>query len=463
MSKNKHQPDNLDRQVAKQVSLWISSLAILILTISIGFSLYLYHQSDREYIMTKLSKVQSQLDNELSVISTVVRDYAAWDDANDYTRSQDNTFVTNNFSANYMGYLNLNFAIIMSAPKQVLFATERLHQQKQHVTMPMHNDAILTRLANLEEWRTGFTIDKTTDYITMIDDKVTFLSIAGITDTQRQMHPKVMLILGRYLDSESMAKLERLTGVDISLSVSPPSLPSWQWQQQIAYKQLPNTPEPIWLTVSKSMDWQPRVVSIVALIGAVLLAMISCSWAVKRSIRQLVLARINTFVNIAQQSDDCNAKRWPDYGHNELDELANAFNNLLGRLILSRRRLKRQAVTDALTELSNRHALEKQLTTPLSAQEQFCMLIMDIDSFKLVNDSLGHAAGDQLLKVIARRLRDNMRDNDSIYRVGGDEFVVLLPQCNVEQALLRANQLLHIIEQPVLLWAMSLRCRVQLA
>ena len=131
MSKNKHQPDNLDRQVAKQVSLWISSLAILILTISIGFSLYLYHQSDREYIMTKLSKVQSQLDNELSVISTVVRDYAAWDDANDYTRSQDNTFVTNNFSANYMGYLNLNFAIIMSAPKQVLFATERLHQQKQ--------------------------------------------------------------------------------------------------------------------------------------------------------------------------------------------------------------------------------------------------------------------------------------------------------------------------------------------
>jgi len=85
---------------------------------------------------------------------------------------------------------------------------------------------------------------------------------------------------------------------------------------------------------------------------------------------------------------------------------------------------------DALTDLPNRRALVERIETVVHnakrAQEVFAVLFMDIDGFKTINDSLGHAAGDELLKAFARRLQHCVRDGDTVARLGGDEFVVLM-------------------------------------
>jgi diguanylate cyclase (GGDEF)-like protein/PAS domain S-box-containing protein len=94
------------------------------------------------------------------------------------------------------------------------------------------------------------------------------------------------------------------------------------------------------------------------------------------------------------------------------------------------RRTRREADTDALTGLANRRALERTLTSALTRAAArgriAAVLMLDLDGFKAINDSHGHAAGDAALREVARRLRRCVRERDLVARLGGDEFVVLL-------------------------------------
>jgi diguanylate cyclase len=97
------------------------------------------------------------------------------------------------------------------------------------------------------------------------------------------------------------------------------------------------------------------------------------------------------------------------------------------RLRGARARALEQALTDPLTGLRNRRGLDRTLARLAAAGTPFGLIHVDLDHFKRINDTLGHASGDAVLVEVARRLRAAVRDDDSVARLGGDEFVVLLP------------------------------------
>jgi diguanylate cyclase (GGDEF)-like protein/PAS domain S-box-containing protein len=103
----------------------------------------------------------------------------------------------------------------------------------------------------------------------------------------------------------------------------------------------------------------------------------------------------------------------------------------IAELVDAREHLDHIAHHDALTGLPNRMYLQKELSRTIARARQvpsaFALLFVDIDSFKTVNDSLGHSLGDELLRAVAVRLRRALRDSDRVARIGGDEFVLLLP------------------------------------
>jgi diguanylate cyclase (GGDEF)-like protein len=118
--------------------------------------------------------------------------------------------------------------------------------------------------------------------------------------------------------------------------------------------------------------------------------------------------------------------------------------------------LEHQAVHDDLTNLPNRVLLVDRLTQSLArthrAGTQLAVLFLDIDRFKLVNDGMGHAAGDQLLVALARRLESMVRACDTVARFGGDEFVIVVEDVRDEQETIAfAERIADALVQPVMI------------
>ncbi|OHX14623.1 diguanylate cyclase [Chromobacterium sphagni] len=120
----------------------------------------------------------------------------------------------------------------------------------------------------------------------------------------------------------------------------------------------------------------------------------------------------------------------PIQRNDEVGHLIAAFNRLLHKLNDQQEELARMAHHDSLTGLPNRSLLSDRLHMALAqAQRKRCgvaLLFMDLDGFKLINDNLGHRAGDKVLWQVAQRLSNVVRQTDTLARIGGDEFVLLL-------------------------------------
>lgn len=114
--------------------------------------------------------------------------------------------------------------------------------------------------------------------------------------------------------------------------------------------------------------------------------------------------------------------------------------------------LEHQALHDPLTELPNRLLLNDRLRQAVLAarrdQEPLALLVMDLDRFREINDTLGHAAGDVLLQQVGLRLWDTLRASDTVARLGGDEFAVLLPNTDAKGAVQAASKLQQMLQQP---------------
>ena len=120
-----------------------------------------------------------------------------------------------------------------------------------------------------------------------------------------------------------------------------------------------------------------------------------------------------------------------------------------------RDKLTYQASHDALTGLMNRRAFEKHVKcifSEVDGDSQHCMLYLDLDQFKVVNDSCGHVAGDELLRQISQLLHKGKRASDTLARLGGDEFALLLEGCPLDKAEELAAELIDAFQQYHFYW-----------
>jgi diguanylate cyclase (GGDEF)-like protein len=152
--------------------------------------------------------------------------------------------------------------------------------------------------------------------------------------------------------------------------------------------------------------------------------------------------------------------RVPEGSHGELGTLEHSFNHMAEQLQLAQEQMQDrideatklltyQAHYDALTGLINRREiearLERALKTAHELDKQHVFCYMDLDQFKIVNDTCGHHAGDRLLKQLSLLLAKRVRERDTLARLGGDEFGLLLESCTIDAALPIAEELLAMI------------------
>jgi two-component system, cell cycle response regulator len=122
------------------------------------------------------------------------------------------------------------------------------------------------------------------------------------------------------------------------------------------------------------------------------------------------------------------------------------------RVLAMEHHFERVAMVDGLTELPNRRSLDdtfsRQLTRCLREQQPVSLLMIDVDHFKHLNDTHGHLVGDDVLKRLARIVRREVRPQDSIARYGGEEFALMLPNTDIDAALIIAERLRLAIGNP---------------
>lgn len=141
-------------------------------------------------------------------------------------------------------------------------------------------------------------------------------------------------------------------------------------------------------------------------------------------------------------------------GNSEIVELATDFNNMSGELSSLYRTLENMAFTDALTGMPNRvlfyDRLEQITMTASRYKAQFALMMMDLNRFKNINDTLGHHIGDQLLKTVGERLQTILRESDTVARLGGDEFAALLPAIDHDEGVtIVAEKIINALNKPI--------------
>lgn len=171
------------------------------------------------------------------------------------------------------------------------------------------------------------------------------------------------------------------------------------------------------------------------------------AWRIGRQITRPIMALSHTVSRIGEGHLDARVEM---SGNAELGALQRGVNQMAAhlqgmqeqmqeRVDQATARLVYQASHDMLTGLINRREFERRLDHALASALQqgreHVLCYMDLDQFKVINDTCGHAAGDELLRQLALLLKGNLRERDTLARLGGDEFALLLENCSVEDAL----------------------------
>ena len=208
------------------------------------------------------------------------------------------------------------------------------------------------------------------------------------------------------------------------------------------------------LDVSRSATLKSQrdaILRSLAILLAGLGASLYLAWRIGRQITRPILALTHTVSRIGEGHLD---ERVEQTGQAELGRLQRGINHMAAHLQAMQdqmqekidqatARLVYQASHDALTGLINRREFEQRLErTLLSALQQdreHALCYMDLDQFKVINDSCGHAAGDELLRQLALLLKGHLRESDTLARLGGDEFALLLENCSIPDALAVAD------------------------
>lgn len=139
---------------------------------------------------------------------------------------------------------------------------------------------------------------------------------------------------------------------------------------------------------------------------------------------------------------------------NAIMTLMSEVENMRSELEIAHRRiseLEKLADQDSLIDISNRRAFVREMTRMISYSDRYginsSLIFLDMNDLKVINDTMGHKAGDQALVHVAKVMQSNLRDSDIIGRLGGDEFGIILPKANEHNANQKAEQIVGALEK----------------
>lgn len=454
---------SISRWIVSRLAVTLTALGLLSSGLSVALLDHYFDRFDESSFHEELERVGVAFALERATMSATILDYAYWDDAERFVQGKAPDFLDNNFtpaSLRNLGYSAFAFATLNGQ----IVASRMLSAREQMAPMPAEVREKLQAIV------AGFPSNGIADpAVSMfwVDNQAYLVAYAPVTDSTRKHDASGYVFFLRALDADYLDRLRRITSsrftlIEAANGQGPAQGATEYWrdgeERFEASMPLPGLPARVIVDGATRMADERAASYAIPALNIVFMVLASLG-GIYLILHRRVLKRLRLFSRLSDRYR-CEGDlqiRWPVSGYDELDRLGASLNDLMARVENQHGDLRHRVEHDHLTGIGNRLLLLDRLTRLTAPSEHAqriegrtaSLLLIDLDGFKEINDRLGHAAGDEVLRVVSRRLRQLVRDYDAVARMGGDEFAVLLRNVVARDCSPFAERLIALVEQPV--------------
>ncbi|MHA7000598.1 putative bifunctional diguanylate cyclase/phosphodiesterase [Aeromonas schubertii] len=372
-----------------------------------------------------LDRASLYLASQQQALSTMANDYAAWLDTWTFMEQGGQNYLNTNYTKDSLENLSVNLVLFIDHSRQL-----KLALQLGETGVAPSNDLVTwhTISGALEAyWPHG---KEGGNLALWLDGTPLLLAIEPVWDGEDRATANGWLAMGRLMDAGNLERLQTMLKSEVHFlraadnTHQPPPVGTLQSM---------GAPSGVHFSVvDESSLPRESILAKRMLVGNVVTLVIISFLVVAFLFDRMVMRRLSRFSQLAQHPKDLleTSPLWPVEGKDELDNLASSLNDMVNQLKLSQKSLFNEARRDPLTRLGNRTLLLELIEryAPLLCRHHhldLALILIDLDEFKVINDSLGHERGDKVLVCVAERLTALARGADVLFRLGGDEFAVL--------------------------------------
>ena len=446
------------------VVLWIAVASVAAI-----YSTHTSNETDAEETIGALGSTSAVIESELDRLVSICSDWAVWDDAYDFVREPNAEFIETNLGDDTLVLLGIDFMVFVDRSGKIVQSVAVDPVTHETTELPVGIGRYLA--AQPSFLRTSNPRDTVSGALCLPSGPF-LVAALPIGKTDYSAAPAGTLFTGIRVDRRIRSRIQAITLRSLSIFASTSStLPA---DVRSARSTLKNPGEHIieaadedtnmvYGLVSGIADEQGFVVRVpvrrtdyiqarntifgvgigITLLGLVVFTLLGIT--LDRSVLQRVTG-LSRFVRDIGLASDAEA-RVPVSGKDEIGSLASEINRMLDGLNRSKTEMLFLAEHDPLTGLFNRRHFEEELQREIDEHLRLgvrgAVLWFDLDHFKDINDSLGHAAGDELLNAFGSHLQAQARAYCTVARLGGDEFGMLIPHAEGPEAVAAADRLIE--------------------